>query len=630
MAPTAAARGLSSRKQTMSTWKNSHSMIQQHSSQNPHLPRHWHTHVECPSANLILQHKKTPQHMNPYSETHTAMASGPMGTWAGGRPGGWTQDHHHVTSPMSPPAASDPTTLAFASSFPPQPRQQTTCAVPTLPVPQQPRAITATLGVVPVWPPPPLLAPTPQLANTGGLPSTSRGSIPRPAPREHCLQDDLYYTFTRDAYLCSATAAAREVAGTLALNQGYHCAGPASALAVVPTATTATAIAVPKETVNKTHRRPQHPLKRPLHALPPQNHPPAKRPKPSTNNNNSNINNNSTDLHFVDSSLFATLNAAMMEIASRQLPTHQPMSTSSPKISFKDTTWTFPKKLKKKRPRPSEIFNINFGFGFSSRRRQSSDYSPQVSPRTSISSASGSPRTEMAECFKRQRIDSSGSDAEVTRSKSARLEIITPTTTRSQCEEPHPGQLVDFTQIPPSLPPSPPPAPVPAMQLPSPKQSPKLLPKSNPTNESSLRLTTDAYHEYLATTQRRKSFPAGEWAARRIREEFQILSKLDAGLTREEEIESIDPLDTTTSATTANANDISLIAPFDTTITTQPPLDNSNCELRRTTSDPSTERFLLHIRASLEARRSKSGKMWQSYPVFADEVEKGFLDDAPL
>ncbi|KAH7558248.1 hypothetical protein BM1_05520 [Bipolaris maydis] len=532
---------------------------------------------------------------------------------------------------MSPPAASDPTTLAFASSFPPQPRQQTTCAVPTLPVPQQPRAMTATLGVGPVWPPPPLLAPTPQLANTGGLPSTSRGSTPRPPPREHCLQDDLYCTFTRDAYLCSATAAAREVAGTLTRNQGYHCAGPASALVAVPTATTATAIAVPKETVNKPHRRPQHPLKRPLHALPPQNHPPAKRPKPCTHTP---ATNKSSGLHFVDSSLFATLNAAMMEIASRQLPTHQPMSTSSPKISFKDTTWTFPKKLKKKRPRPSDIFNINFGFGFSSRRRQSSDYSPQVSPRTSISSASGSPRTEMTECFKRQRIDSSGSDAEVTRSKSARLDIITPTTTiRSQCEEPHPGQLVDFTQTPPSLPPSPPPAPVPAMQLPSPKQSPKLLPKSNPTKESSLRLTTDAYHEYLATTQRRKSFPAGEWAARRIREEFQILSKLDAALTREEEIESIDPLDTTTTAT-ANANDISLIAPFDTTTTntttTQPPLDNSNCELRRTTSDPSTERFLLHIRASLEARRSKSGKIWHSYPVFADEVEKGFLDDAPL
>ncbi|EUC49675.1 hypothetical protein COCMIDRAFT_1515 [Bipolaris oryzae ATCC 44560] len=626
----------------MSSWNSHRMMVQQQSSQKapprpPPAPRHWHTHEECRSANLISRHKKTPQDMNPYSETHTAMASYPMGAWVGGRPGGWTQDLH-VTSPMSPPAPSDPTTLAFASSFPPQPRQQTTptCAVPvpTLPVPQQPRAITATRAVVPVWPPPPLLAPTPQLANTGGLPSTSRGSIPRPAPREHCLQDDLYYTFTRDAYLCSATAAAREVAATLTLNQGYHCAGPASALAVVPTATTATAIAVPKETVNKTHRRPQHPLKRRLHALPPQNHSPAKRLRLPTNTTTTTTtanNNNNNDLHFVDSSLFATLNAAMMEIASRQLPTHQPMSTSSPKISFKDTTWTFPKKLKKKRPRPSDIFNINFGFGFSSRRRQSSDYSPQVSPRTSISSASGSPRTEMTECFKRQRIDSSGSDADVTRSKSARLSIITPTTSHTQCSEPHPGQLVDFTQTPPSLPPSPPPVPAPAMQLPpSPKQSPKLLPKSNPTNEPSLRLTTDAYHEYLATTQRRKSFPAGEWATRRIREEFQILTKLDAGLTREEEIESIDPLDTTTTTVTA-ANDISLIAPFDTPATTTQPIENSNCELRRTTSDPSTERFLLHIRASLEARRTKSGnKTWQSYPVFADEVEKGFLDDAPL
>jgi hypothetical protein len=56
------------------------------------------------------------------------------------------------------------------------------------------------------------------------------------------------------------------------------------------------------------------------------------------------------------------------------------------------------------------------------------------------------------------------------------------------------------------------------------------------------------------------------------------------------------------------------------------------CELRRTPSDPSTEAFLTHVRASLEARKreNKTGERWRSYPVFADEVEKGFLDDAPL
>jgi hypothetical protein len=145
--------------------------------------------------------------------------------------------------------------------------------------------------------------------------------------------------------------------------------------------------------------------------------------------------------------------------------------------------------------------------------------------------------------------------------------------------------------------------------------SPKLAPQTNPAS--------DAYHEYLATTQRRKSFPVSDWAARRVRDELQMFSKLDqphAAITIEEEI---DPLDTT-----SNNNDISAIAPFEH-LPAQP-LEQTKCELRRTTSDPSTERFLTHIRASLEARRSKSGRTWQTYPVFADEVEKGFLDDAPL
>jgi hypothetical protein len=59
---------------------------------------------------------------------------------------------------------------------------------------------------------------------------------------------------------------------------------------------------------------------------------------------------------------------------------------------------------------------------------------------------------------------------------------------------------------------------------------------------------------------------------------------------------------------------------------------NVPCELRRTPSDPSTEAFLIHVRASLEARKreNKTGERWRSYPVFADEVEKGFIDDAPL
>ena len=69
------------------------------------------------------------------------------------------------------------------------------------------------------------------------------------------------------------------------------------------------------------------------------------------------------------------------------------------------------------------------------------------------------------------------------------------------------------------------------MQLPSPRMSPKLSPRlspeSSPASEFNLRLSSDSYHEYLATTQRRKSFPVSEWASRRVQEEFNMLSKLD-------------------------------------------------------------------------------------------------------
>ncbi|KNG52634.1 hypothetical protein DDE82_001643 [Stemphylium lycopersici] len=546
----------------------------------------------------------------------------------------WTQDHH-VTSPMSPPTAYDPTTPPFASSFSPQARQQTRSAVPILPVPQQRWPITATSAVS--RPPPPLLAPTPQLAHTD-----SPRSIPRPAPREHQLQGDLYHAFTRDAYLCSGTAAAKEVAGSLNFDQNYHHR------VAVAAAVSASTPVDPKETVkSQPHyyqqhqhyyypQQPQQNSKRQHHTLSPPTPLPSKRQKPNKNE----------ELHFVDHSTFATLNAAMMEIASRQIP-GLPGASSTPtsKSSFKDTTWTFPKKLKKKRRRPSEIFNINFGFGFSSRRRQSSDYSPQVSPRTSISSASGSPRSDMmTESFKRQRIDSTDLDVDaVPFKKSAKKEQeedVTSTVSRSsmsstRCEggEAHPGQLVDFTLSPPSptcLPSAASTPQVPTLTLSEPEMSPRYNNNTTlPSTEVNLRVSADAYHDYLATTQRRKSFPAGEWAARRVREEFNLLSRFDGAQHSciNEDDEEVDPLDTSATAPAASATIIA---------TPLPPMvnDNSNkCELRRTTSDPSTERFLTHIRASLEARRnSKSGKSsgWQTYPVFADEGEKGFLDDAPL
>ncbi|RMZ70214.1 hypothetical protein GMOD_00000277 [Pyrenophora seminiperda CCB06] len=289
-----------------------------------------------------------------------------------------------------------------------------------------------------------------------------------------------------------------------------------------------------------------------------------------------------------------------MDVATRQLPpTMLPKSKAS--IKSKPATWTFPN-LKKKR-RGSEIFNINFGFNFSSRRR-SPAYSPQVSPRTSFSFPSPSPREELEDSFKRQRIDSTSEDMDVVFSTNifgadvdANTSVQLPSIHCDTAGEAHPGQPVDFS--------IPPPASLPDWSIDAP-----IMPRDDASSEFKLRLSSDAYHDYLATTQRRKSFPSSEWAGKRVRDEFQMIEKLDKPKPR------------------ANTVVEQVTIPKAQTPTMKTPLQP--CELRRTTSDPCTEAFLTHIRASLESRKSKTGTCWQTYPVFADELERGFLDDAPL
>jgi hypothetical protein len=65
-----------------------------------------------------------------------------------------------------------------------------------------------------------------------------------------------------------------------------------------------------------------------------------------------------------------------------------------------------PVKIARKKRRPSEIFNMSFSFSTPSRRRPC-DRTPNVSPRTSMSSGSSSPSSTSE---KRQRVDSSGSN----------------------------------------------------------------------------------------------------------------------------------------------------------------------------------------------------------------------------
>ncbi|KAF1920431.1 hypothetical protein BDU57DRAFT_534209 [Ampelomyces quisqualis] len=81
-----------------------------------------------------------------------------------------------------------------------------------------------------------------------------------------------------------------------------------------------------------------------------------------------------------------------------------PEVTSKPKNSTKlKDTWT---SFIGWQPRSSEIFSKNFSFGTSSRRRPC-DHTPPISPRTSMSSDSGSITPTPEEPFKRQRVDPS-------------------------------------------------------------------------------------------------------------------------------------------------------------------------------------------------------------------------------
>ncbi|KAI2476030.1 hypothetical protein Ptr902_12498 [Pyrenophora tritici-repentis] len=425
---------------------------------------------------------------------------------------------HAITNLMSPPTPYDRTT-------PPSSALLTTKPFPKFPVQTS--------------------------SNTPTPPSHDRRT-PRPPPREHGMQDDLYYAFTHHAYLSSETAAAKDVVNSL------------------------TSYCPPKQYTQR------------LLPLPPmvRRHPSTTKPRlitPSTTPDSINFNN------------------FTMDVATRQLPpTMLPKSKAS--LKSKPVTWTFPH-LKKKR-RGSEIFNINFGFNFSSRRR-SPDYSPQVSPRTSFSFPSGSPREELEDSFKRQRIDSTSEDMDVVFSTNifgahvdTNTSVQLPSTHCDTTGEAHPGQPVDFSTPPPTL--------VPDWSVPAP-----IIPRGDASSDFKLRLSSDAYHDYLATTQRRKSFPSTEWAAKPVRDEFQMIEKMDKPKPR------------------ANT-----VVEQPTTTKVQTPIMEAQplppCELRRTTSDPCTEAFLTHIRASLEARKTKTGTCWQTYPVFADEFERGFLDDAPL
>ncbi|KAJ4365860.1 hypothetical protein N0V83_008482 [Neocucurbitaria cava] len=395
---------------------------------------------------------------------------------------------------------------------------------------------------------------------------------------------------------------------------------------------------------------------------------------------------------------------------------------SKPSPAAKATGWL--KKVTSRR----EVFRPDFSFDVPSSRR-SCDRTPQISPRTSVSMPF---LTIEKETVKRKRIDSS--DTEMA------LDFACPSGNACPCSK--------YLQTTPQTPPRGDPAPrLARCRANTSPPRPKIITEDahaahpgrlidfaspSPSSEYKLRIGTRAYHEYLSTSLRRKSFPNNDGgAAKRHGKEMKMLAKLDRELdttaakefveskakaeatkdsskqrllaggwdpgpyfwdlinraenavvsgsaAAEKEVaatrvmfgggssdsdgddnddddnddddnddddefikqqqareapctlERRDRTQRTSSPRSSPSTSSSKSSAPSTTTDTM--LDSSNqgfAGLKRSTSDRSTEAFLAHVRKSAEARK-EAEKRWRRYPVFADEVEKGFLSDEPL
>ncbi|KAH9879950.1 hypothetical protein J1614_001974 [Plenodomus biglobosus] len=309
--------------------------------------------------------------------------------------------------------------------------------------------------------------------------------------------------------------------------------------------------------------------------------------------------------------------------------------------------------LTQKKRRPSALFNKNFGFDVASRRAPS-DRTPQISPRTSICQAQLSSPISPTDSVKRQRVDSTSADmvlgfpfGKATPTKSTRgrdlgspamspRNSIAPATPppssrhgTMSSEEVHPGTPVDWGT--PSLP-----------------------------DEDSSYKSSDTYYPPLTPEARRRSFPSISLPAeRKHSKEVGIIARLAVLDTTTkpfgapESSSSTTAITTTTSSGRKRACTVEFrertsrkIGPESSPSSATSSKSMRECEraartgpcvpgLQRATSDPSTEAFLKHVRASLEKRRTRDARekgrdVVVDYPVFADEHEKGFLDDAPL
>jgi hypothetical protein len=291
------------------------------------------------------------------------------------------------------------------------------------------------------------------------------------------------------------------------------------------------------------------------------------------------------------------------------MATVEPASSTKTKVKKNKVNWT--SKLRQQR-RPSEIFNMNFSFNSPSRRRPS-DHTPQVSPRTSISSDSSSPTPTPEEPFKRQRVDSSSnpnpnSSPSFTHNSSGYnlgpapsgpaniwfaedILRLTPISTRAP---PHPGFPVSFTSL----------------------FSREAFAR---TRKSAEQEDDECYHTYLDEQRLRDNSSPHQTR----------IFHMDMDDSLHHHSSTHDPIRAIDSAKEARISGLVTNPKHANTHTRKSTASSSasgSTRTRRTSSslsnpDPSTDKFLEHVRKSQEARRCNSAEK---------KREEVWLGDDPL
>jgi hypothetical protein len=295
------------------------------------------------------------------------------------------------------------------------------------------------------------------------------------------------------------------------------------------------------------------------------------------------------------------------------------MSPDGKKKKKLPAIWT--SKLRQPR-RPSEVFNINFSFSASSRRRPS-DHTPQISPRTSISSDSGSPTFTSEDCFKRQRVDSSGSSSTTLKPFSSN----SPTCDRYQgpglltspsgpsgswfpehiksfrpvatSADPHPGFLVDFSGA------------------------------SSPAEEAHRKNDEQGYHDYLDEERRQLNSSPDEnrifYMDMDVEDDIPPAYRED--VTKQARILGL-------ASNAANIKRASTVHIDTRKGGAQSSSSSSGGSYRTrsssTMSDPSTDKFLTHVRASQAARVLARTLSEGKKGVYANDDTNIWLGDDPL